>query len=132
MSDQPPTLQAWHALVAGKDPAGLEALLADDVVFRSPAVFTPQEGRAATTLYLTGALLVLGPTMHYVKEWYDDSSAVLEFEANLDGTHVHGVDILRWNDDGKLDNVTVMVRPFRALQALVERMSEQLTRLSGN
>src|SRR5580704_4009084 len=98
MSEQPAVLRAWHSLVESRDPALLDDLLADDVVFRSPAVFKPQEGKVLTTLYLAGAITVLGPTLRYVAQWHDQNSAVLEFEAELDGTYVHGVDMLRWND----------------------------------
>jgi hypothetical protein len=127
MSAQPAPLRAWHAVAASQNPALLDDLLADDVEFRSPAVFTPQKGKALTTLYLSGALVVLGPSLRYVGEWHDDSSAVLEFEADLDGTYVQGVDMLRWNADGKLISFTVMVRPLRGLEKLVELMSRQLT-----
>ena len=126
MTDQPAALRAWHAIVAARDPALLIDLLADDVEFRSPAVFAPQQGKALTTLYLSGALVVLGPSLRYVSEWYDDSSAVLEFEASLDGVYVQGVDILRWNADSKLISFTVMVRPLRGLEKLVELMARQL------
>jgi hypothetical protein len=126
MSEQPETVRAWHAIVKSGDPALLDGLLADDVVFRSPAVFTPQQGRDLTTRYLRGALTVLGPSLRYTGEWYGQSSAVLEFEAELDGMLVHGVDMLRWNDDGRLVSFTVMVRPMRGLQKLVELMQRQL------
>jgi len=68
-------------------------LLADDVVFRSPAVFAPQPGRAVTTLYLTAAIAVLGPSLRYVDEWYGETSAVLEFEADVDGALVGGASL---------------------------------------
>jgi hypothetical protein len=126
MSEQPATLKRWHAVVVSKDPALLDGLLADEVVFRSPAVFTPQEGKALTTAYLSAALKVLGPTLRYVGQWHDDASAVLEFEADLDGVYVQGVDMMRWNADGKLVSFTVMVRPLRGLQKLVELMAAQL------
>ena len=126
MSDQPAALRAWHDIVKSKDPARLDALLADDVVFRSPAVFKPQEGKAITTAYLTAALAVLGPTLRYVGEWSDATSAVLEFEADLDGTLVHGVDMLRWNADDRLTSFTVLVRPMRGLEALMPRMAQRL------
>jgi hypothetical protein len=127
MAEQPPALQAWHAAVESGDPALLDGLLADDVVFRSPAVFAPQEGKDLTTLYLRGAFAVLGPSLRYVEEWYGPSSAVLEFEAELDGMYVHGVDMLRWNDHDRLTSITVMVRPLRGLTKLVELMQHQLT-----
>jgi hypothetical protein len=127
MPDQPAPLRSWHAVVASRDPALLDGLLADDVVFRSPAVFAPQEGKELTTHYLASALVVLGPTLRYTGQWHDETSAVLEFEADLDGIFVHGVDMLRWNADGKLVSFTVMVRPMRGLQKLIELMSAQLT-----
>jgi len=126
MPDQPAPLRAWHQIVVARDPALLDDLLADEVEFRSPAVFAPQKGKALTTLYLSGALVVLGPSLRYVGEWWDDSSAVLEFEAALDGLYVQGVDMLRWNADGKLVSFTVMVRPLRGLEKLIELMAQQL------
>ena len=127
MPDQPAALRRWHAVVESKDPALLEDLLADAVIFRSPAVFKPQEGKALTTGYLSAALKVLGPSLRYVSQWHDAASAVLEFEADLDGVYVEGVDILRWNAEGKLVGLTVMVRPMRGLQKLVELMALQLS-----
>ena len=130
MSDQPPALRAWHEVVSTKNPALLAELLADDVVFRSPAVFKPQEGKVITTGYLTAALAVLGPTLRYIGEWFDATSAVLEFEADLDGAYVQGVDMLRWNADNKLIGFTVLVRPMRGLQELMPRMAQQLEAFS--
>ena len=126
MSEQPAALRAWHAVVESADPALLDDLLADDAVFRSPVVFTPQQGKAVTTHYLASAIVVLGPTLRYVAQWHDQASAVLEFEADLDGTYVQGVDMLRWNNEGKLVSVTVMVRPLRGLHKLAELMARQL------
>jgi SnoaL-like domain len=126
VADQPAALRSWFAVVDSKDPALLDDLLADEVVFRSPAMFTPQHGKAVTTRYLSSALAVLGPSLRYVSGWHDDSSAVLEFEADLDGVYVHGVDLLRWSGDGKLISFTVMVRPLRGLQKLIEQMAPQL------
>jgi hypothetical protein len=123
MSEQPDVVRAWHAMVQSRDPELLDGLLADDVVFRSPAVFKPQQGKALTTLYLTGAISVLGPTLRYTAQWHDRSSAVLEFEAELDGIYLQGVDMLRWDDDGRLTSITVMVRPLRGLRKLVELMA---------
>ena len=127
MSEQPSAVKAWHAVVDSGDPALLDGLLADDVVFRSPAVFAPQEGKDVAALYLRSAMAVLGPSLHYIGEWCGPSSAVLEFEAELDGLYVHGVDMLRWNDDHRLVSFTVMVRPMRGLTKLVELMQRQLT-----
>jgi hypothetical protein len=131
MTEQPPALRAWHAVVAGRDAQLLDDLLADDVVFRSPAVFSIQRGKALTTHYLTSAQAVLGPTLRYIGQWHDGTSAVLEFEAELEGVYVHGVDLLRWNADGRLVSFTVMVRPMRGLQKLIEAMARQLADLTA-
>jgi SnoaL-like domain len=119
---------SWHAVVDSGDPARLGALLADDVVFRSPAVHTPQEGKGLTTTYLAAAMVVLGPTLRYIEEWYGEDSAVLEFEAEIDGMSVQGIDLLRWNDADLLVEFIVMVRPFRGLEKLIELMGRQLSR----
>ena len=122
----PETVARWHAIAGARDPAGLDDLLADDVFFRSPAVHTPQLGKALTTAYLSAAVVVLGPTLRYVREWYDERSAVLEFEAELDGLSVHGIDLMVWGDDARLIEFTVMVRPMKGLQKLIELMAAQL------
>jgi hypothetical protein len=124
--DQPAALRDWYAVVSSHDLVRLAGLLADEVEFRSPAVFTPQQGKGIALAYLTGAITVLGPSLRYRAEWFDAHSAVLEFEAELDGRYVQGVDMLRWNDQGKLTSFTVMVRPLRGLEKLVELMSRQL------
>ena len=126
MSDQPAALRHWHAVAESKDPSLLDGLLAEECVFRSPAVFAPQQGKALTAAYLRAALEVLGPSLRYVSQWHDQASAVLEFEADLDGVYVQGVDLLRWNAEGKLVSFTVMVRPLRGLQKLIELMAAQL------
>lgn len=124
--DRPAVVEAWHRVVASRDPAFVGPLLAQDCVFRSPAVHRPQEGRALTTAYLSAALVVLGPTLTYHRELYSPDSAVLEFTATLDGLDVHGIDLIRWDDEGLIADFTVMVRPLRGLEKLVELMRAQL------
>ena len=130
--DRPAPVAAWHAIAESRDPANLDALLADDCTFRSPAVHRAQEGKALTTAYLAAAIVVLGPSLRYVEQWWteaaDGGSAVLEFEAELDGRTVHGVDMLRWNADGRLTSFTVMVRPIRGLESLIAAMGTELMR----
>ena len=126
MSARPAALDLWHRIVETREPVLLDDLLDEACVFRSPAVHTPQEGKAITTAYLGAALVVLGPTLTYRHEWWDGGSAVLEFEADLDGIAVHGVDMLRWGADDRLTEFTVMVRPFKGLTTLMERMAAQL------
>ena len=81
---RPAAVDAWHEVVRTGDLERLQALLADAVVFRSPAVHTPQEGRATTTLYLRAALEVLGPRLTYHRQLWDEGSAVLEFTTVTD------------------------------------------------
>ena len=126
--DAPGPVRAWHAFVESRDPSRLDALLADDCVFRSPAVHAPQEGKALTSAYLRAAMVVLGPGLRYLEEWYADRSAVLEFQTEVDGLQVHGVDMLRWGDDGLLTSFTVMVRPVRGLEAVIAAMGAELSR----
>jgi len=127
MSERPAALETWHRVAESRDPAGLDDLLDEACVFRSPAVHTPQEGKTLTTAYLSAALVVLGPTLTYRHEWWDDGSAVLEFTAELDGLTLHGIDMLRWGEDDRLIEFTVMVRPFKGLTKLMERMLAELT-----
>lgn len=127
MNAVPPAVAAWQAIAASRSADRLPSLLAEDVVLRSPAIHAPQEGRDRVLPYLAAALVVLGPTLHYRREWYAEDSAVLEFDAVVDGLDVHGVDIVRWNADDRLAEFTVLIRPFRALQHLITRMSRELT-----
>ena len=128
MTTMPETIAAWHRVVEAKDPALLDALLADDCVFRSPAVHTPQEGKELTTTYLAAAMVVIGPTLSYRREWYAEDSAVLQFEAELDGLTVDGIDMITWGDDGRITEFAVMVRPVKALHKLMELMAAELFR----
>ncbi|HXO51019.1 MAG TPA: nuclear transport factor 2 family protein [Mycobacterium sp.] len=123
----PPVIQRWIDIIDNGRTDGLEALLAENAVFYSPAVFTPQEGRATTLAYLTAAVKVLGGSnFRYVGQWFADRSAVLEFVADLDGIHVNGVDVIQWNDDGEIVEFKVMLRPLKALQAVMAAMAAQL------
>ena len=119
----------WHEHVAQGDPALLDALIAEDCVFQSPAVHSPQVGKAITLKYLRAAMTVLNnPTFRYLGEWVGADSAVLEFEAEVDGLTVNGVDMIWWNEAGQIIRFKVMVRPLKALNALVVRMAAELTR----
>ena len=121
------TLRAWHAIVAARDPSGLDALLADDAVLVSPVVHTPQRGKAIVTLYLHAALRVFaGPDFRYVREIVGPSDAMLEFEPTIDGIQVNGVDILHWDAGGRITEFKVMVRPLKAIQVVHERMAALL------
>jgi hypothetical protein len=124
-------LKRWRDIVISKDAAALPGIIAEDAVFRSPAVHTPQAGRDLVTAYLAAALIVLGPELTYHDEWVRESDAVLRFTSTVDGLQVEGIDMIRWDDDGQIVEFTVMIRPFKALQAVMARMLEELTRLAG-
>jgi hypothetical protein len=122
----PEAVRRWHEVVDCADPARRSALLQDllseEVVFRSPAVHTPAEGREAATAYLEAAMVVLGPVMHYERELVTGDSACLEFRAELDGKQVQGVDLIRWDAAGQIVDFTVLVRPIQGLHALMGQM----------
>jgi hypothetical protein len=120
-------LTRWHHLVAHRDAAVLGDLLADDVVFHSPVVHTPQRGRPATAQYLTAALHVFGnPSFHYVREVVGSHDAVLEFQVEIDGIAVNGVDMITWDDDGRIVDFKVMLRPLKAINLIHQKMAELL------
>jgi hypothetical protein len=120
-------LTAWHQIVTERDPRGLDGLLADEVVFYSPIVHTPQVGKAITTLYLTAALHVFGnDTFRYVREVAGEHDAVLEFLTEIDGVTVNGVDMLRWNESGQLVEFKVMIRPLKAINLIHQKMAALL------
>jgi len=120
-------LATWHRLVLSHDASGLGALLADDAVFHSPVVHTPQHGKAIVARYLGAAFQVFfNPTFRYVREIVGASDAVLEFETEIDGVQVNGVDLIRWNDAGLIVDFKVMVRPLRAIQLIHQRMAAML------
>jgi hypothetical protein len=127
----PEPIRKWHAVAEARDPAGLDALLADDVVFHSPVVHTPQRGKDVTTLYLGAALQVLGSNdFRYVREVVGERDAILEFTANVDGILVNGVDMIHWNEEGRIDDFKVMVRPLKAVNLLHRLMGMMLEQLA--
>lgn len=126
-ADATDPIARWHAYMRAGDVTLLDELIAENAVFRSPAVFTPQAGKALTVKYLTAAFHVLGnDSFRYTGEWRAARSAVLEFECAVGGKQVNGVDIIGWNADGLIDDFKVMVRPLKGLQALVEQMGARL------
>ncbi len=122
-----PVMAAWHRIVDSADPSGLDALLADDAVFHSPVVHTPQRGKALTSAYLGAALQVLmGGGFRYVREVVGERDAALEFETEIDGVMVNGVDLIRWNDEGRITDFKVMIRPLKAIQTVQALMAARL------
>jgi len=122
-----PALETWHRLVRTHDAAGLPGLLAEDAVFHSPVVHTPQRGRALAVHYLAAAFRVfMNPTFRYVREIEGARDAVLEFQTQIDGIDVNGVDLIRWNDAGEIVDFKVMLRPLKAIEVIHRRMAAEL------
>lgn len=123
----PNALTRWHDLVRSRDPRSLAALLADDVVFHSPVVHTPQAGKGVTTQYLAAALRVFfNDSFRYVREVAGERDAVLEFEVEIDGIQVNGVDMIAWNADGRITSFKVMIRPLKAINLIHQKMAAML------
>lgn len=131
----------WHQFLKGQLPGGLDELLHDDVVFYSPIVYTPQEGKAITKLYLSAAEQTFpgdsaegsgggnmggGASFRYTKEVLAGDTAVLEFETRIDGKYVNGVDIIRCDDEGRIVEFRVMIRPLQAVDAVHRQMAAML------
>lgn len=121
------TLARWHELLGKNDPQALEALLADDVVFISPVVHSPQVGKALTKKYLLAAFHVLfNESFEYLRELQDEGGAILEFQTLIDGISMNGVDMIKWNSLGQITEFKVMVRPLKAVNLLHQKMGEML------
>ena len=120
-------LARWHAYMEHPTAEGLHALLADDAVFHSPVVHTPQAGRDKVFAYLWAAAHVFGNgSFRYLREFVDDAGAVLEFAAEFEGITVNGIDMIAWNEAGLISDFKVMVRPLKAVNLLHQMMGAQL------
>ena len=120
-------IDTWHRVLKERNVQALDALLAPGAVFHSPVVHTPQAGRAVTKAYLAAALQVLGnESFRYVREVRQGQDAVLEFELELDGIHVNGVDMIRWNDQGQITDFKVLLRPLKAVNLIHQKMAAML------
>ncbi|PCI63988.1 MAG: hypothetical protein COB37_03295 [Kordiimonadales bacterium] len=122
-------LQKWYDFVEKHDTKALSDMLADDVVFHSPVVHTPQEGKAITFLYLSAAGKVLsGDNFAYVGEYLSENGAVIEFNTVIDGIRIDGIDMITWNDEGKIIEFKVMLRPLKAVNKVHEMMGAMLAK----
>lgn len=121
-------MSSFREAVEARDVAALEATLAPHVVFRSPAVYKPYEGRDATMVILRAVMRVF-EDFRYVRETAsaDGRDHVLVFEATVKGKELEGVDVLHLDDDGRVDDLRVLVRPLSGLNGLVEAMGEAIS-----
>lgn len=121
------TLSTWHELVRTKNTKGLSSVLADEVVFYSPVVHTPQVGKTITLQYLSAAFHVfVNESFRYVRELTGPRDAVLEFQVEIDGINVNGVDMIKWDDQGKIVEFKVLVRPLKAINLIQQKMAAML------
>jgi hypothetical protein len=120
-------LSTWHQLVRTRDTKGLAALLSDNVTFYSPVVHTPQTGKAIAIQYLSAAFHVFfNESFRYVRELAGDRDAVLEFQVEIDGISVNGVDMIKWDDEGRIVEFKVMIRPLKAINLIHQKMAAML------
>lgn len=138
-------MENWHQQVRGEFPGGLDALLADDVVFYSPIVFSPQKGIDLTKLYLqaAGATFEVGSSeqgasapkpeskFRYTKEVLSGNHAILEFETEMGGKYINGVDIITWNAEGRIVEFKVMIRPLQAVNLMHQQMAAMLEKMKS-
>ena len=131
MSNAKNLIHKWHEVIESDDLKMLDEIIADDAVFSSPVVFKPIEVKEITMMYLHAAGQSFNiEKFKYTKEIHDDMNSVLEFETYIDDISVNGVDMIEWNEDGKICNFKVMIRPFKAVQKVQEKMIEALESLS--
>ena len=127
------TMATWHSVAKNQDIEGLHRLLADDAVFHSPVVHTPQVGKTITGKYLGAALLVFyNDTFKYVREATGERQAILEFEVEIDGIQVNGVDMISWNEEGLINDFKVMIRPLKAVNLIHQNMGDYQFYQTGN
>ena len=119
-------MELWHDIIKERNPERLDQVLADDCIFHSPILHTPQRGKDLTKYYLAGAMMVFNDSFHYVKEVVTPEHAVLEFVCDIDGIIINGVDILTFNEDGMIKEFKVMIRPLKAIELMHTKMRELL------
>lgn len=125
-------LTQWHEMLKSKDISQLDQMIDSKCVFHSPIVFKPQEGKRLTVMYLTAAfqMFMEADYFKYIKEIVQDQNAALEFNAEIDGILIDGIDLITWNDAGKITEFKVMIRPLKAIDLIKEKMLAQLSNLS--
>ena len=122
-------LSKWHEFIQTPREELLDEILAEDVIFYSPVVWTPQRGKMITKLYLMAAAQVFSKSnsgFTYLREVVAGKQIILEFEVEIEGITINGVDMIELNETGKITSFKVMVRPLKAVNKLHEKMMEML------
>ena len=123
-------IKKWHKVIETDNLELLNDIIADNAIFSSPVVFKPMEGKEITMMYLNAAGESFNmEKFEYTKEIHDGMNSVLEFETYIDEISVNGVDMIEWNEDGKISNFKFMIRPYKAVQKVQEKMIEALDNL---
>ncbi len=121
------TVAVWHQVAKDRDVAALDQLLHKDAVFHSPVVHTPQVGKSITAKYLAAAFEVFfNDTFVYVREVHGDGHAMLEFNVEIQGVKVNGVDMISWDQDGLITDFKVMIRPLKGVNVIHQNMGAML------
>jgi hypothetical protein len=138
-------VEKWYEVIKSDNPDKYDEILAEDCIFYSPVVYTPQRGRELTKMYLMAAGGVFGgedspkeildetspSKFKYIKEIIGENSAVLEFESEIDGIYVNGIDLISWNEENKITEFKVIVRPLQAVNKLHQQMQDMLEKIKG-
>lgn len=120
-------LKTWHEIIFNQNKAKLSSILAEEVIFYSPIVHSPQVGKQLTLMYLSAAFEVLfNDSFKYVREVVNDTETLLEFEVEIDGILINGIDMISWNDEGKIVSFKVMLRPLKAMNLIHQKMGQLL------
>ena len=120
-------IDSWHTVFKSQKLDKLDKIIADNAVFTSPVVFKPMEGKEITKMYLFAAGQSFNmDKFKYIREVHDGINSVLEFETFIDDISVNGVDMIKWNNEGKIVDFKVMIRPLKAVQKVQEKMIESL------
>ena len=120
------TLKVWHNALTTGDTSALPDITSDQIVFRSPAVFTPFAGKQAF-VFIIATVAGIFEDFRYHRQFATDdgASAVLEFEARIDDRSLKGIDMIRFDEDGLICEFEVMIRPANALALLAQKMGEK-------
>jgi len=125
-------IEKWHKIVKSRNPELLNDLLDPSVVLHSPVIHRDIVGDKMVKFYLTAAVQTfVNDTFTYVNEFKKENAVVLEFTTEIDGIYVNGIDMITWNDDGKIIDFKVMVRPMKALSLINDRMTELLAAMQA-
>lgn len=125
-------VEKWHHMMTTRSFEELDELLAEDAIMYSPVVFTPQKGKYITKMYLTAAGHVIGNEhFKYTSEIVGEGQACLEFETEIDGKYVNGVDLISWNEEQQITEFKVMIRPLQAVNVVWQEMGKLLEKMKS-